>query len=88
MIEKLENETDDTSIVPLHGLGIGNSYIGSNMFYGALPIHFEFARKLRDNSTEAENFLWEHLASINIDGIRFKRQHPILYFSLISIAIK
>ena len=52
----------------------------SNMFYGALPIHFEFARILRDNPTEAENFLWKHLASININGIRFKRQHPILYF--------
>ena len=50
----------------------------SNMFYGALPIHFEFARELRNNPTEAESFLWDHLH--NIKGIRFKRQHPILYF--------
>jgi cyclase len=48
------------------------------MFYGALPIHFELARKLRDNQTEAEIFLWEHLKLIK--GVRFKRQHPILYF--------
>ena len=49
-----------------------------NMFYGALPIHFEFARELRKNPTEAESFLWDHLHIIK--GIRFKRQHPILYF--------
>ena|GEM_PF-2202054 len=28
---------------------------GSNIFYGALPIHFELAKKLRDNQTDAEN---------------------------------
>ena len=50
----------------------------SNMFYGALPIHFEFARELRNNPTEAESFLWNHLHNIKV--IRFKRQHPILYF--------
>jgi Uncharacterized protein conserved in bacteria len=52
----------------------------SNMFYGALPIHFELARRLRDNPTESEMFLWEHLPKIQIPGVRFKRQHPILYF--------
>lgn len=51
-----------------------------NMFYGALAIHFELAKKLRDNQTEAEIFLWNNLGSINIPGVRFKRQHPILYF--------
>jgi len=51
---------------------------GHNMFYGALPIHFEFARELRNNPTEAETLLWNHLSSIK--GVRFKRQHPILYF--------
>lgn len=50
------------------------------MFYGALPIHFELAKKLRDNQTEAEIFLWNHLSLIHQSGIRFKRQHPILYF--------
>ncbi|MDP4240400.1 MAG: endonuclease domain-containing protein [Bacteroidota bacterium] len=50
------------------------------MFYGALPIHFELARKLRDNQTEAETFLWNHLSAIQFKNIRFKRQHPILYF--------
>jgi very-short-patch-repair endonuclease len=53
---------------------------GSNMFYGAMPILFEFAKKLRDNQTEAEVFLWNHLPIIQIKNLRFKRQHPILYF--------
>jgi cyclase len=48
------------------------------MFYGALPIHFELTKKLRDNQTDAEIFLWNHLSKIK--GVRFKRQHPILYF--------
>jgi very-short-patch-repair endonuclease len=52
----------------------------TNMYYGALPIHFELAKKLRDNQTEAEIFLWENLPRLDIKGIRFKRQHPILYF--------
>ena len=76
------------SSVPLQGLGVntplgvgGNLEArGSNMFYGALPIHFEFAKQLRQNQTEAEIFLWENLSRIEIKGIRFKRQHPILYF--------
>lgn len=53
---------------------------GNNMFYGALPIHFELVKKLRDCPTEAENLLWLNLPKINVKGIRFKRQHPILYF--------
>jgi len=68
---KSENETNS---VPLQGLGV------RNMFYGALPIHFELAKSLRENPTEAEQVLWNHLSFINIPGVRFKRQHPILYF--------
>ena len=73
---------DETNSVPLQGLGV-NFPLGArghNMFYGALPIHFELATKLRDNQTEAELFLWNHLSLIKIAGIRFKRQHPVLYF--------
>ena len=76
---KIQVETNSGS-PSADGLGI-NSPLGdegSNMFYGALPIHFELARELRNNPTEAESFLWDHLHIIK--GIRFKRQHPILYF--------
>ncbi len=50
-----------------------------SMNYGAEPILFEFAKQLRLNPTEAEDFLWEQLSAKKI-GNRFKRQHPILYF--------
>ena len=64
-------------------LGVGGSLsigAGGNMFYGALPILFELARKLRDNQTDAEVFLWNQLGNIRNSKVRFKRQHPILYF--------
>ncbi len=51
-----------------------------NMFYGALPILFEFAKELRNNQTEAELFLWNFLRGNRILNVRFKRQHPIFYF--------
>ena len=69
-----ENRLNDTNNISLSGVR------NFNMFYGALPIHFELAKKLRDNQTEAELFLWNHLNHIHQSGIRFKRQHPILYF--------
>lgn len=65
---------DDTNLVPLQRLEV------KNMFYGALPIHFEIAKKLRNNQTEAENYLWNYLSNLQKNGLRFKRQHPILYF--------
>lgn len=51
-----------------------------NMFYGAPQILFDFAKQLRDKPTEAEDFLWMQLSNKKIQGLRFKRQHPILYF--------
>ena len=52
----------------------------SNMFYGALPILFGLAKKLRDHQTEAELFLWSQLNNLKYLNVRFKRQHPVLYF--------
>ena len=49
------------------------------MYYGANPILFEFAKRLRANPTEAESVLWLYLSNNQI-GLRFKRQHPIKYF--------
>ncbi len=60
-----------------------NSSLGqgdSNMFYGAIPILFEFAKDLRNNPTEAESYLWNFLCGNKILNVRFKRQHPIFYF--------
>ena len=35
------------------------------------------ARKLRKNLTDAERVLWTHLRKRRINGLRFRRQHPI-----------
>jgi phosphoribosylanthranilate isomerase len=50
------------------------------MFFGAEPILFEFAKKLRNNPTEAEDFLWKQLSEKEAMNWRFRRQHPVLYF--------
>ncbi len=34
-------------------------------------------RKLRHNSTEAEKIIWRALRSRQLDGHKFRRQHPI-----------
>lgn len=49
-------------------------------YYGASPALLEFARRLRANETEAEKILWTHLNGKKVNGLRFRRQHPILYF--------
>ena len=36
-----------------------------------------FARSLRTKPTEAERRLWNHLRRRQLDGIKFRRQHPI-----------
>lgn len=51
-----------------------------DMFYGASPILFEFAKKLRNNPTDAEGFLWNFLREKRILNVRFRRQHPVFYF--------
>ncbi len=40
---------------------LGDLGVTPNMFYGAPPILFEFAKNLRNNSTEAEIFLWNFI---------------------------
>ena len=37
------------------------------------------ARELRNNMTESEKLLWKELRGKRISGLRFLRQHPILY---------
>jgi len=47
-----------------------------NMFYGAGPILFELAKKLRNNVTPTEMILWGRLKQYFPD-IKFRRQHPV-----------
>ena len=37
----------------------------------------EFARRLRTGQTDAESKLWYRLRSERLDGLKFRRQHPI-----------
>ena len=37
----------------------------------------KFARELRKNMTEAEHRLWYFLRNKQLDGYRFRRQHPV-----------
>ncbi|PXX97049.1 hypothetical protein DF185_18670 [Marinifilum breve] len=50
------------------------------MFYNAKPHIFEKAKSLRQNMTEAELKLWDHLKGKKIQGLRFRAQHPIDIF--------
>ena len=42
-----------------------------------MPDQREFASALRSNATDAERVLWQWLRSKQIEGMRFRRQHPI-----------
>ncbi len=50
------------------------------MFYGATPAIFEKARILRENMTEAEQHLWKYLSHKKLEGLKFRRQHPMAGF--------
>ena len=47
-----------------------------NMFYGASPMIFELAKKLRNNVTNEEMILWGTL-KVKFPTLKFRRQHPI-----------
>ncbi len=35
------------------------------------------AKKLRSNSTDTEKYLWKYLRGRQLEGFKFRRQHPI-----------
>jgi very-short-patch-repair endonuclease len=51
-----------------------------SMFYNAKPNIFEKAKDLRNNMTFAELKLWELLKNKQVQGLRFRAQHPIDIF--------
>ena len=51
-------------------------YMKTNLFYGAGPVIFELAKKLRNNVTTTEMILWGRLKEY-FPKLRFRRQHPI-----------
>jgi very-short-patch-repair endonuclease len=40
------------------------------------PNHVEFSRTLRTSATDAERKLWRYLRDSQLNGARFRRQHP------------
>jgi very-short-patch-repair endonuclease len=38
---------------------------------------FNLCRKLHKRQTKAEEFLWTHLRGKNLNGLKFRRQHPL-----------
>lgn len=50
------------------------------MFYGAPPKIFHRAKLLRNRLTPAERMLWGYLRKNQLEGYRFRRQHPIRYW--------
>ncbi|TRX04663.1 endonuclease domain-containing protein [Flavobacterium gawalongense] len=47
------------------------------MWKGASPQIFLNAKKLRENPTEAEEKLWLAVKNNQIEGYKFRRQHPL-----------
>jgi very-short-patch-repair endonuclease len=39
----------------------------------------ELARELRKHSTTAEKLLWEEVRNRKLNGVKFYRQHPLIY---------
>jgi len=48
-----------------------------NMWKGASPQIFSNAKKLRENQTEAEEKFWLAVKDNQIEGYKFRRQHPL-----------
>lgn len=44
-----------------------------------LPTSIKSARELRQNMTGAEQLLWANLRNRKLSGLKFLRQHPIIY---------
>lgn len=54
--------------------------MATDMFYGASPEIFRRAKELRANLTPTEKMLWTYLNRSQLNGFRFKAQHPIYTF--------
>ncbi|AFD05617.1 endonuclease domain-containing protein [Solitalea canadensis] len=54
--------------------------MNDSLHFDAYPSLFEKARLLRKRSTAAEDLLWNCLRDRNLNGIKFRRQHPILTY--------
>jgi very-short-patch-repair endonuclease len=67
-------------LVPLSTLwrgGLGGE-VEIDMSYTQVPGYiFNLCRKLRQKQTNAEKLLWKRLRRKHLNGLKFRRQHPI-----------
>ncbi|MFV5703610.1 endonuclease domain-containing protein [Flavobacterium sp. XS2P12] len=54
-----------------------NPFQPDDMWKGASPQIFSNAKKLRENQTAAEEKLWLAVKNNQIEGYKFRRQHPL-----------
>ena len=50
------------------------------MHLGASPSTFRNEFQLRKYQTEAERILWQHLKNRQMEGVKFRRRHPLIKF--------
>lgn len=48
-----------------------------NLHKEAIGKLYEYGRELRQTATEAEKILWEELRNRKLNGLKFRRQHPV-----------
>ncbi|MFI5185828.1 MAG: endonuclease domain-containing protein [Chitinophagales bacterium] len=48
-----------------------------NLHKKSTPVLYEYAKQMRENATKAEEILWQRLRNKQINGLKFRRQHPI-----------
>lgn len=51
-----------------------------NLTWAAKPDIFRKAKELRKSMTVAEEILWKHLRNNKLNGLKFRRQHPLDIF--------
>jgi len=53
-----------------------------NLHKEAIGKLYQYGRELRQESTKAEKLLWAELRNKKLNGLKFRRQHPIDKFVL------
>jgi very-short-patch-repair endonuclease len=56
-----------------------------NLHKGAIGKLYQYGRELRQSATKAEKILWEYLRNRNLDGLKFRRQHPVDKFMVVEL---
>ena len=57
-----------------------NKTLENPIYFGAKPKILGHAKELRKDMTDAEKQLWQKLRKRQLQGFKFRRQHPLLQF--------